>query len=53
MNGAPGAGGTRLHIAERTVEVRINQVFGKLGLRDELGLNRRVMAVLTYLRSAT
>ena len=45
--------GARLRITERTVEVHINQVFGKLGLRDEPGLNRRVMAVLAYLRSAT
>jgi DNA-binding NarL/FixJ family response regulator len=45
--------GARLRIAERTVEVLINQVFGKLGLGVEPGVNRRVMAVLTYLRSTT
>lgn len=43
----------RLSIAERTVEVHTTQVFAKLGLEDDARTNRRVMAVLTYLRSAT
>jgi DNA-binding NarL/FixJ family response regulator len=42
---------TRLVVAERTVEAHINAVFGKLGLEPERGTHRRVLAVLTFLRS--
>ena len=44
--------GRRLFITERTVEVHIKQIFGKLGLDADPSTNRRVMAVITYLRSA-
>jgi DNA-binding NarL/FixJ family response regulator len=40
-----------LSITERTVEAHITQVFMKLGLREEPLTHRRVLAVLTYLRS--
>jgi serine/threonine-protein kinase len=43
----------RLYIAERTVELHTKQVFAKLGLAEDQRTNRRVMAVLTYLRAAT
>ena len=41
----------RLHVAERTVEAHITAVFAKLGLVDEPGVHRRVLAVLTCLRA--
>jgi DNA-binding NarL/FixJ family response regulator len=41
-----------LHLSERTVEKHINSVFGKLGLSEEPDVNRRVMAVLAFLRAA-
>jgi DNA-binding NarL/FixJ family response regulator len=40
----------RLSLGERTVEKHINAVFHKLGLADEPDSNRRVLAVLTFLR---
>jgi serine/threonine-protein kinase len=43
----------RLFITERTVEVHSKQIFSKLRLDDTTVTNRRVMAVLTYLRAAT
>jgi DNA-binding NarL/FixJ family response regulator len=43
----------RLFITERTVEVHTKQIFNKLGLDDAATTNRRVMAVLTYLRAAS
>lgn len=42
----------RLVITERTVEAHITHTFDKLGLRDEPDRHRRVLAALTYLRSA-
>jgi DNA-binding NarL/FixJ family response regulator len=41
-----------LDLSERTVEKHINSVFGKLGLSQEPDVNRRVMAVLAFLRVA-
>lgn len=45
-----GIGG-ELFLSERTVETHVSRVFDKLGLLDDAAVgNRRVMAVLTYLR---
>jgi serine/threonine-protein kinase len=38
-----------LYLSERTVEVHIKQIFAKLGLPDNPAVNKRVLAVLTYL----
>jgi DNA-binding NarL/FixJ family response regulator len=43
--------GARLHLSQRTVEAHIRQIFMKLGLRDTPAYHRRVVAVLTFLRS--
>ena len=40
----------RLFVTERTVEAHVQQVFEKLGLDGSPDLNRRVLAVLAYLR---
>jgi DNA-binding NarL/FixJ family response regulator len=40
-----------LTISERTVEAASAQLFRKLGLEPDVGVNRRVLAVLTLLRS--
>ena len=40
----------RLVVTQRTVESHVNQIFQKLGLRDDPASHRRVLAVLTYLR---
>jgi DNA-binding NarL/FixJ family response regulator len=40
-----------LFLSERAVEKHINAVFAKLGLSEETDINRRVMAVLTFLDS--
>jgi DNA-binding NarL/FixJ family response regulator len=42
--------GKALGLTERAVEKHINALFAKLGLTDEPDLNRRVAAVLLYLR---
>ncbi len=39
----------RLYLSERTVEVHVRSIFGKLGLVDSGEVNRRVGAVLAYL----
>lgn len=41
----------RLVISPRTVEVHVAQLLAKLGLAQEQGINRRVLAVLAYLRA--
>jgi serine/threonine-protein kinase len=41
----------RLFLSQRTVETHIRQIFLKLDLRDTPAYHRRVVAVLTYLRS--
>jgi DNA-binding NarL/FixJ family response regulator len=43
--------GQRLFLSQRTVETHIRQIFSKLDLRDTPAYHRRVVAVLTYLRS--
>ena len=40
----------RLHITERTVEAHITKAFAQLGLTEDPGSHRRVLAVLAYLR---
>lgn len=52
MGRTNGAIARRLHLSERSVEKHIGGVFAKLGLTDEGETNRRVAAVLTYLRAA-
>lgn len=42
----------RLFISERTVEVHAQRVFRKLGLGEDPGTNRRVLAAVTYLTVA-
>jgi DNA-binding NarL/FixJ family response regulator len=42
-----------LVLSERAVEKYINAVFQKLGLSEEVDVNRRVMAVLAYLDRGT
>jgi DNA-binding NarL/FixJ family response regulator len=42
--------GTQLHLAHRTVEAHITQIFLKLGVDSSPDSHRRVLAVLTFLR---
>jgi DNA-binding NarL/FixJ family response regulator len=44
--------GERLFVSARTVETHIRQIFLKLGLRETPAYHRRVVAVLTFLRSS-
>jgi len=46
-----GAIADRLHVTERTVEAHTKQIFQKLALETDPGSNRRVLAVLAFLRS--
>jgi DNA-binding NarL/FixJ family response regulator len=41
-----------LSIAERTVEAHVTAIFAKFGLLDDPTVHRRVLAVLSFLRSA-
>jgi len=43
---------SRLYLAPKTVEANINRVMRKLGISGSTDGNRRVLAVLTYLRSS-
>ena len=43
---------SRLFVTERTVEAHVKQIFMKLGLTADPGSHRRVLAVLTYLRTS-
>jgi DNA-binding NarL/FixJ family response regulator len=49
--GNAGIAGT-LGLAESSIEKHINAIFTKLGLTTEMPVNRRVTAVLTYLRES-
>ncbi|MDF5757987.1 response regulator transcription factor [Spongiactinospora sp. TRM90649] len=41
----------RLHVSQSAVEKHVNAIFEKLEIRASTGYNRRVLAVLSYLRS--
>ena len=41
----------RLHLSVKTVEPVVGSVFAKLSLHQQPDTNRRVLAVLAYLRS--
>jgi DNA-binding NarL/FixJ family response regulator len=45
--------GRRLFITERTVEAHVKQIFLKLGIGQAPQTNRRVLAVLAFLRSSS
>jgi DNA-binding NarL/FixJ family response regulator len=42
----------KLVLSPKTVEAHVSQIFSKLGLRDAPGHHRRVLAVLTFLRTS-
>ena len=42
----------KLYLAPKTVEANIHRVLQKLGITESPESNRRVLAVLTYLRSS-
>lgn len=44
--------GERLHLSPKTVEAHVASIFSKLGLQEAPDDHRRVLAVVTYLRSA-
>jgi DNA-binding NarL/FixJ family response regulator len=44
--------GRTLHLSPKTVETHVTSIFTKLGLDPSAGGHRRVLAVITYLRSA-
>ena len=46
-----GAIGEQLFLSRKTVDSYVSQIFAKLGLHESPKENRRVLAVLTYLRS--
>ena len=43
--------GERLFLSRKTIETYISQIFSKLGLHESPEHHRRVLAVLTFLRS--
>jgi DNA-binding NarL/FixJ family response regulator len=47
-----GAIGGTLFLSPKTIESHISQIFMKLDLRESPEYHRRVLAVLTFLRSA-
>ena len=47
-----GAIARKLHLSPKTVETHVSQIFLKLDIRESADHHRRVVAVLTYLRSA-
>jgi DNA-binding NarL/FixJ family response regulator len=47
-----GAIGEQLFLSRKTVDAHVSQIFAKLRLEESPEQNRRVLAVLTYLRSA-
>jgi DNA-binding NarL/FixJ family response regulator len=43
----------RLDVTARTVETHTGRIFAKLGIREEPGTHRRVLAALTHLQATT